>query len=134
MTYTDQKFAEKFLACINRIKGFELNFQEIHWLTDKSEIHQSTENIQWDLRSMVDSITEQYMALTSRTVFGEKFFTPTIEVRDYNETLEDRKKFAANFKKFIEKYNTDNKLSGISSRIDQLIENTLVNTYRSPLM
>ena len=128
----DQKFIAKFLNYVNILGGIDVKMKELHWTTQSTEMHNATDNICWRTRSLLDNVVEQFMALTSRDVFGDNFFRPTIELDEYNDLLAYTKKVGASFKKFIEKQE-DERLAGISSAIDSFIEDALVNSYRSEL-
>lgn len=128
----DTKFHNAIVKFINKVASIEMSNRAVHWMTDKETVHRLSDDFGWSLRSTIDRITEQYIALVGRENMPEGWFQPEPLKTDtcFECNVNRLKKLIVKFKELVPECPS---YDGIRSELDNFISETLTKIYLSDL-
>lgn len=128
----NQEIRDKVLEFINFCLGCLVKCYEIHWTTDKSQTHNESDSLKWNIQDLTDSVMEQYIGLMGKGAIGSGDINATvIAASNFDELTDSLKERCVEFKNYFKEQKSI--YGGIVIKVDNFISNVLVNIYREEM-
>lgn len=116
---------------LNCIFGILPRMREIHWKTDNKNIHESIDNVYYDIINSMDTVTEILLSFYGKELITLNDIQPVIYICDnINEVIDILNQNIITLRNYIQSTNIP-EFTSIISNCDQTLENINRAKYRS---